>query len=134
MKWVLGATGEIIIARNPTPISEPAELRPTLIGYIDNSSYPGVRRGAVEELGRLLRNRNRAVAMAADVKLKELLEDDSLTIRKMAEGFLAEKARRDEEERSVRPRPSGRARKMKKHADAASPPEKLSRSDRNWNC
>ncbi len=98
MKWVLGATGEIIIARNPLPITEPVELRPTLIGYIDNSSYPAVRRGAVEELGRLLRNRNRAVVMAAEVKLKALLEDDSFTIRKMAEGFLAEKARRDEEE------------------------------------
>jgi len=99
MKWVLGATGEIIIAHNPKPLAEPAKLSPTLIGYIDNSNYPAVRRAAVDELGKLLHNRNRVVVNAAEVKLKELLEDDSFTIRKMAQEFLAEKGRRDEEER-----------------------------------
>jgi hypothetical protein len=57
-----------------------------------------VRRAAVDELGKLLHNRNRTVVKAAEVKLKELLQDDSFAIRKMAEGFLAEKANRDEEE------------------------------------
>src|SRR5271167_2303527 len=90
MKWVLGATGEIVIARNNRPVAQPAELPANLIDAIENSIFPGVRQGAVRELGKLLRGRNRALALAAELKLQELVNDDSRTTSELATSLLAD--------------------------------------------
>src|SRR5271167_476310 len=90
MKWVLGATGEIVIARNNRPVAQPAELPANLIDAIENSIFPGVRQGAVRELGKLLRGRNRALALAAELKLQELVNDDSRTTSELASSLLAD--------------------------------------------
>jgi Caspase domain len=99
MKWVLGAKGDIIIARNPKPVTEPGELPPDLIWILKNSTSLSVRQAAAIDLGKILNDRNRSLALAAELKLKELLEDDSLTIRKIAQDFLTEKSGIASEER-----------------------------------
>ena len=99
MKWVLGATGEIIIARNPQP-PPPADLPSKLLNALDDSNSLGVRQGAVKDVGKILFGKNRAMALAADLKLNELLNDDRRSISDLARDLLDEKARLEQEEQA----------------------------------
>jgi TonB family protein len=91
MRWMLGATGELIIAENKHPVIQPAELPPYLIQALDKDSAPSFRQFAAKELGRILKGHDRALALAAELKLNELLEDDSRTIQELARGFLGDR-------------------------------------------
>ena len=105
MKWVLGASGEIVIAKNNNPVPPAVELPVRLLEALDDASLPGIRQGAARELGRILNGRNRALALAAERKLKELLEDDSLTVRQLAKSFLEEKSQAKQKEIERQPTP-----------------------------
>ncbi len=94
MKWALGATGAMIIAQNKNPVLHPAELPKNILEALDRYNFPSIRQAAVNELGRMLQRQDRAVALAAELQLKELLTDDSRKIQELAQGFLDEAARR----------------------------------------
>jgi len=99
MKWALGVTGSMVIAQNKNPVIHPAELAPNLIEALDKDNLPSIRQVAVKELGKLLGRQDRALALAAELKLNELVADDSRTIQELARGILAEKASRKDVER-----------------------------------
>jgi tetratricopeptide (TPR) repeat protein len=94
MKWALGVTGSMIIAQNKNPVIHPAELSPNLLEALDKDNLPSIRQVAVKELGKILARQDRALALAAELKLNELVADDSRTIQELARGILAEKASR----------------------------------------
>jgi hypothetical protein len=87
-KWSYGQKGEIVIARNPSPVVKPAELPPDLHQTIEDPR-PWVREGAVQELDRLLRGNNPGLAAAAREALVRLLGDDSRRVATMASESLA---------------------------------------------
>ena len=88
-KWAFDVQGEIIIARNPRPpIVKVGNLPPELREAIE-SPLVGVRVGAVQELERLLRGKNKALVMAAKEALVSLKEDDSRQVSTAAEKCLA---------------------------------------------
>jgi formylglycine-generating enzyme required for sulfatase activity len=68
--------GQIIIARNPSPVVKPAEL-PTELHQAIGSLYPGIRKGAVDELSRLLHGSDKGLALAAQEALERLADNDS---------------------------------------------------------
>lgn len=111
MKWVLGATGEVVIAHNRNPVTQPGELPIPLLEALDNLNYPAFRQAAAKELGKILASRNRSLALAAELKFKQLLADDSFTIREISRGFLGDKARREEEHPAERAAAAERARR-----------------------
>jgi hypothetical protein len=84
------------------------ELPVRLLEALDDASLPGIRQGAARELGRILNGRNRALALAAERKLKELLEDDSLTVRQLAKSFLEGKSQAKQKEIERQPTPERR--------------------------
>jgi hypothetical protein len=81
--------GELYIARSsyvaPVP---PGELVPELQAALENG-LPAVREGAVAELSRLLTGRDRSMAEAARLALRDLVKDDSRRVSKAAEEALA---------------------------------------------
>ena|SRR5450631_2701167 len=92
MKWALGATGNLIIAQNKKQVLHPAELPSYLINALDRDNAPAFRHVAVKELAKILAGRDRALGFAAELKLNELLEDDSRTIQQMARSSLKVRA------------------------------------------
>jgi tetratricopeptide (TPR) repeat protein len=99
MKWALGVTGSMVIAQNKNPVIHPAELAPNLLEALDKDNLPSIRQVAVKELGKFLGRQDRALALAAELKLNELVADDSRTIQELARGILADKASREDVER-----------------------------------
>jgi DNA polymerase III beta subunit len=95
MRWVFGATGGITVAQNRKAATQPAHLPRILIDNLDEGNPIAFRREAANELGRLLDGRNKSLALAAELKLKELLNDDSLAIQIISKKFLDRKALRD---------------------------------------
>jgi formylglycine-generating enzyme required for sulfatase activity len=79
--------GKIFIGNNPRPRA--AELPPELQESLGHF-LPMVRKGAVEELGRLLAANNKGLVMAAQAALTSVArQDDSLQVRTAAEKCLA---------------------------------------------
>ncbi len=74
-KWAFRQQGDIWIARNPSP-PRAAQLPPELVEDIE-SVYPWKREGVLHELERLLNGTHRGLALAAEVALGRLSEDDS---------------------------------------------------------
>ena len=106
-KWSYKQQGDIVIARNPTPIVKPAEL-PAELKTVIESPFSNVRVGAVRELDRLLNGSNASLALAAFDAIKHLIEDDSRSVSSVASSALnayAEKQRvREEQERLAKER------------------------------
>jgi tetratricopeptide (TPR) repeat protein len=100
MKWALGVTGSMIIAQNKNPVIHPADLSSNLLDALDRDNLPSIRQVAVKELGKILARQDRALALAAEIKLNELVADDSRTIQELARGILAEKANREDAEQN----------------------------------
>lgn len=98
MKWALGVTGSMIIAQNKNPVIHPAELPQNLIEALDKDNLPSIRQAAVKELGKILGRQDRALALAAELKLNELVADDSRTIQELARDLLVDKAGREDAE------------------------------------
>ncbi len=117
-KWTYKQQGEIVIARNPHPIVQPAELPPKLQQAVE-SPFAGVRTGAVSELERLLCGSDQGLALAAHEALVRLAEDDSRQVSAAATSVLdtspltvpakpALVIERIEPEPKPEPRPQGR--------------------------
>lgn len=89
-KWSYSQQGDLIVAKNPRPkVIRAAELPIELRQSIE-SSYAMVREGAAQELGRLLKSSDKALALAALDALKSLTEDDSRKVQSLAIRILAE--------------------------------------------
>jgi hypothetical protein len=87
-KWTFGVQGELYIARRSRPVTTPAPLPPDLQQAIDHP-LAGIRAGAVQELARLLPARHAGLALAAQVALERLTEDDSRTVSAVAAAVLS---------------------------------------------
>ncbi|CAG0946310.1 hypothetical protein ANRL1_02902 [Anaerolineae bacterium] len=82
--WRFEKEGTFIIARNPKPRAvEPVPLDAALQAVIDNP-YPLIRKGAVQELERLLNGSNAGLAVSAFDALQRLSDDDSDSVRAAA--------------------------------------------------
>jgi hypothetical protein len=86
-KWTFGVQGELVIARRARPVATPAPLPPELQEAID-SPFAAVRAAAVQELARLLRGTHAGRALAAQLSLERLTEDDSRTVAAAATAAL----------------------------------------------
>jgi hypothetical protein len=86
-KWSFRQQGNIILARNPSPVIHPVALPPELQSAID-SPFAGVREGTVGELGRLLLSSDRGLALSARLALEKLLTDDSRRVSTAAQAAL----------------------------------------------
>ena len=87
-KWSYGQQGDIIIARNPSPVLKPAALPPDLQQTIDDPR-PWVREGAVNELDRIFHSSHPGLALAAHEALKRMAGDDSRRVARAAAQALA---------------------------------------------
>src|SRR5215469_8549883 len=65
MKWAFDVEGEIVIAQVPREARKPTELPSDLRQALENTSFPGMREGAVRELGRILRGKHEGLKLAA---------------------------------------------------------------------
>lgn len=75
-RWLYGAEGDILLARNPAGITVvPAALPEALRNGLD-SAYPAIRLGAVSALGELLQGADPARALAARIALQGVSEND----------------------------------------------------------
>jgi hypothetical protein len=86
-KWTFGVQGELVIARRARPVATPAPLPPELQEAID-SPLAAVRSAAVQELARLLHGTHAGRALAAQLSLERLTEDDSRTVAAAATAAL----------------------------------------------
>jgi outer membrane protein assembly factor BamB len=76
-RWLFGAEGEIILARNPHgPLIIPAELPEPIRQTLDNP-YPEIRRGAVAFLGTWLTSAAPDRVLAAQQALQRIASQDS---------------------------------------------------------
>ena len=75
-RWLYGAEGQILLARSPAgPAIIPAPLPESLQAGLD-SPHPGIRAGAVTELGEWLTGADPARAAAARLRLQEVADTD----------------------------------------------------------
>ena len=75
-RWLYGAEGQILLARNPAgPTIIPAPLPESLRAGLD-SPHPGIRVGAVTELGEWMTSSDPARAAAARRHLREVADTD----------------------------------------------------------
>ncbi len=82
----LEVEGDIFVARSP--VVRAAALPPALVAAIE-SPLAGVRKGAVDELDRLLRGRHPGLAVAARDAMQRLTDDDSRRVSQAAQEGLA---------------------------------------------
>jgi caspase domain-containing protein len=90
-KWTFGVQGELVIARRAHPVTAPAPLPPELQEAID-SPLAAIRAAAVQELTRLLHGRHAGRALAAQLSLERLTNDDSRTVAAAATAVLGSQA------------------------------------------
>jgi hypothetical protein len=94
-KWSYNQQGELLIARNPHAEVRQAQLPPELLHALE-SRFAGVRLGAVEELGQLLRSSDASLARAARTALEGMCQDDSRAVSMAASQCLGDPAGREE--------------------------------------
>ena len=94
-KWTFGVQGELVIARRARPVTAPAPLPPELQEAID-SPLAAVRGAAVQELARLLVGKHAGRALAAQLTLQRLTEDDSRTVAAAATAALSPHAKQEQ--------------------------------------
>jgi formylglycine-generating enzyme required for sulfatase activity/uncharacterized caspase-like protein len=110
--------GDIYVARSP--VVRPAALPPALLAAIE-SPLAGVRKGAVDELDRLLRGRHPGLAVAARDALQRLTDDDSRQVSQAAGESLAADAashRPADAPVEVDPQPTGSQPSFEHHSAA----------------
>jgi hypothetical protein len=87
-RWMFGLEGELHIARRARPVTTPTPL-PTELQQALDSLLASVRKGAVQDLARLLHGRHAGLALAARLALEHLTHDDSRTVAAEATAALA---------------------------------------------
>jgi hypothetical protein len=87
-RWLSGGEGAIVLARSPAGIAIiPAALPEDLADSL-GSRYPGVRIGAVHELGGWLAGGDPARAVTAEQKLREIADTDNPAVAPVARAYL----------------------------------------------
>ncbi len=87
-RWLYGAEGQILLARSPAgPTIIPAPLPESLRAGLD-SPYPGIRTGAVTELGQWLTGGDPARAVTARLHLQEVADTDIPRVAHTARALL----------------------------------------------
>jgi hypothetical protein len=87
-RWLSGGEGAIVLARSPAGIAiTPAALPEDLAASLD-SRYPGVRIGAVHELGGWLAGDDPARAVTAEQKLRQIADTDNPVVVAAARAYL----------------------------------------------
>ncbi len=93
-RWLYGAEGTILLARNPAGVTiTPAELPQGITSALD-SSYLSVRLGAVDALAEWLADEDPARALAARQALTEVVDNDRPEVAARAREHLATQAGR----------------------------------------
>ena len=87
-KWTFGVEGELYIARRSRPVTTPAPL-PSELKQAIESPLAGIRAGAVQELAAVLRGSHAGMALAAQLALERLTDDDSRTVATAAAAALS---------------------------------------------
>ena len=88
-RWLSGGEGEILLARSPAGMAIiPAPLPEDLAASLE-SRYPGVRIGAVHELGGWLAGDDPARAVTAEQKLRQIADTDNPVVAAAARAHLA---------------------------------------------
>ena len=87
-RWLYGAEGKILLARNPAgPVTIPGPLPESLRAGLD-SPHPGIRIGAVTELGEWLTDSDPGRAAAARQHLQEVADTDIPRVARTARTLL----------------------------------------------
>jgi formylglycine-generating enzyme required for sulfatase activity len=131
-KWVFDVQGQIVIARNPHPVVQQAEL-PVELWQAIESPFTGVREGAVHELHQLLRGSDPGLVLAAHEALTRLVDDDSRRVSAAAARSLEAYAgaeRPGEEPVQVEQRIPDR--KEERQGKKTRAPEKPEQGHRSW--
>jgi WD40 repeat protein len=88
-RWLYGAEGRILLARNPAgPAVTPAPLPDTMRAGLE-SPLPGIRAGAVTELGEWLTGTDPVRAITARNHLQEIADNDIPRVASAARALLA---------------------------------------------
>jgi glucose/arabinose dehydrogenase len=88
-RWLYGGEGTIVLARSPAGVAiTPAPIPETLAASLDNP-HPAVRIGAVHALGEWLSGSDPARALAAQVKLRQVADNDIPSVADAARSHLA---------------------------------------------
>jgi hypothetical protein len=91
-RWLYGAEGSLVLARNPAGISiKPAPIPRALRDSLD-SPYPGVRIGAVSALAEWLTGGDPGRALTAHRTLQDIADNDSPAVAAAARGHLTASA------------------------------------------
>jgi hypothetical protein len=86
-KWTFGVQGGLVIARRARPVTAPAPL-PAELQEAADSPLAAVRAAAVQELSRVLGGNHGGRALAAQLALKRLTDDDSRSVAAAAAAAL----------------------------------------------
>ena len=110
-KWTFGVQGGLVIARRARPVTAPAPLPPELQEAAD-SPLATVRAAAVQELSRVLGGNHAGRALAAQLALKRLTEDDSRSVAAAAAAALGAQEKPAAQAAAISPEtaPPGRGR------------------------
>ncbi|HEX6075323.1 MAG TPA: caspase family protein, partial [Micromonosporaceae bacterium] len=87
-RWLYGAEGEIILARNPNGVVVTAVTLPEALRLSLDSPYPDIRRGAVATLGEWLTSADPGKVLAAQRALHVTASHDSPTVATAARDLL----------------------------------------------
>jgi len=87
-RWLYGAEGEIVLARNPRGVALTASALPEALRLSLDSPYPHIRRGAVATLGEWLASTDPAQVLAAQQALQLVASQDSPTVATAARDLL----------------------------------------------
>jgi WD40 repeat protein len=88
-RWLYGAEGAIVIARNPAGVVVTAAPLPEALRASLDSPYPRVRIGAVNTLAEWLTDKDPSRVLAAEQALHHVAETDAPAVAAVARGHLA---------------------------------------------
>jgi len=87
-RWLYGAEGEIVLARNPRGVAITAAPLPEALRLSLDSPYPDIRRGAVTTLGTWLHSADPREVLAAQQALQLVASQDSPAVATAAQNLL----------------------------------------------
>lgn len=87
-RWLYGAEGEIVLARNPRGVANTAAPLPEALRLSLDSPYPDIRRGAVATLATWLASADPREVLAAQQALQLIASQDSPSVAAAARDLL----------------------------------------------